>query len=210
MRLKICGITNISQGLAIANLGVKNLGFIYVSSSPRYVSKEVIKEIVSSLNENVKKIGVVVNLSISEIDQLVKETGLNGIQLHGEETPQFCQEVKQLLPQIELIKALRIKNLDSLKESKIYNHCVDTLLLDAYSPNAHGGTGKTINLDMLTGFTSPIPWLLAGGLNQGNIATALTYVKPNGIDLSSSVEISPGNKDLTKVAQILCLIKDLT
>lgn len=210
MRLKICGITNVSQGLAIANLGVKNLGFIYVSSSPRYVSKEVIKEIVSSLNENVKKIGVVVNLSVSEIDQLVTETGLNGIQLHGEETPQFCQEVKQLLPQIELIKALRIKNLDSLQESKIYNHCVDTLLLDAYSPNAHGGTGKTINLDLLTGFTSPLPWLLAGGLNQANIATALTYVKPNGIDLSSSVEISPGNKDLTKVAQILCLIKDLT
>ena len=87
-------------------------------------------------------------------------------------------------------------------EGKIYFDCVDTLLLDAYHPQMYGGTGKSLNWEELTKFNPPIPWLLAGGLKPDSLISALEQLSPDGIDLSSGVERSPGNKDLDKVAQL--------
>lgn len=202
MRVKICGITNVSQALAIANLGVDSLGFICVASSPRYVSIAQIKQIVKAINTKINTIGVFVNSDTKEIQKVVLETGLTGVQLHGEETPQFCQNLRKLLAKVEIIKAIRVKNEQSLSDLEIYFDCVDTLLLDAYDTKMHGGTGKTVNWDILENFKPPIPWLLAGGLTPENINHAIEQVNPNGIDLSSGVEMSPGNKDLTKVTQL--------
>lgn len=208
MRVKICGITNLNQALTIADLGADSLGFICVKSSPRYIEHQKIKEIIQSLNPQVKKIGVFVNISEKQIQELVEETRLTGVQLHGSESPEFCRNLRQLLPSVELIKAIRVKNQASLLESKHYFNCVDTLLLDTYDPKMHGGTGKTLNWEILTTFNIPIPWLLAGGLTPENIIIALEKVKPDGIDLSSGVEKSPGDKDLSKVAQLFANLKN--
>ena len=202
MRIKICGITKPEQGKAIANLGATTLGFICVVRSPRYVTPQQIKLISEYLPKNIERIGVFANSNLQEIVTVATEANLTGVQLHGEETPQFCQSLKQLLPEIELIKALRVKNIDSIHDAQIYYSSVDTILLDAYHPQLLGGTGKTLNWQDICNFNPPLPWLLAGGLTPDNIREALAKLQPQGIDLSSGVERSPGDKDLDKVAKL--------
>ncbi|GFE70135.1 phosphoribosylanthranilate isomerase [Chroococcus sp. FPU101] len=202
MRIKICGITELEQGKAIAQYGATALGFMCVPTSPRYVSPSVLKSLTESLSTKIDCIGVFANTETDLIIQMVSETSLTGIQLHGDESPEFCFHLKQTLPQIEIIKALRIKTTDALVESEAYFNSVDTLLLDAYHPNLLGGTGKTLDWDKLASFTPPLPWLLAGGLTPDNINDALSLTSPNGIDLSSGVERSPGDKDLAKVKKL--------
>ena len=200
MRVKICGITQPQQSLAITALGATALGFICVPSSPRYVTIAQIQAAIAPIPQSIDKIGVFANTTISEINQIVKESGLTGVQLHGDETPEFCQQLRQSLPQVEIIKAMRVRSLEHLQTTMNYTDYVDTLLLDAYHPQQLGGTGQTLDWQMLQEFSPSRPWLLAGGLTPDNILTALSQIKPNGIDLSSGVEHSPGNKDLDKVA----------
>ena len=203
MRIKICGITKPEQGKAIADLGATTLGFICVKRSPRYVTPQQIGLISEYLPNNVERIGVFADHNLEEIVNIATTTNLTGIQLHGAETPQFCHSLKQLLPpQIESIKALRVKNTDSIHDARTYYNSVDTLLLDAYHPQMLGGTGKTLNWQDLFDFNPPLPWLLAGGLTPDNIREALEQLQPHGIDLSSGVERSPGDKDLDKVAKL--------
>ncbi len=209
MRVKICGITKPEQGCAIANLGATALGFICVDRSPRYIKPGQIKAIADQLPPEVDRIGVFANASKEEIGRVVAEANLTGVQLHGDESPEFCQQLRQFLPQIELIKALKIKTPQSLSEANPYTNCVDTLLLDAYHPQLLGGTGKTINWETLVGFRPNLPWLLAGGLTPDNVLDALRKLQPSGIDLSSGVERSPGDKDLDKVAQLFEKLREV-
>ena len=202
MRIKICGITQPDQGCAIADLGATALGFICVPASPRYVSPEKIKAVVEQLPENIDRIGVFANSTWEEICQTVAACGLTGVQLHGDESPEFCHQVRQALPNVEVIKALRVRSSEALAQATVYTSWVDTLLLDAYDPQQLGGTGKTLDWGNLQQFQPRCPWLLAGGLTPENVLEALNQVHPNGIDLSSGVERAPGDKDLTKVAQL--------
>ena len=199
MRVKICGITKPIQGKTIASLGATALGFICVRASPRYVTPEQIKAVIDELPEEIDKIGVFANSSKEEIAQTVSESGLTGVQLHGDESIEFCQNLRESLPKVEIIKALRIKNADDFTKAKTYTKYVDTLLLDAYHPQQLGGTGKTLNWDTLQQFDPDCPWFLAGGLTPQNVLEALEKVKPSGIDLSSGVETAPGDKDLDQV-----------
>jgi phosphoribosylanthranilate isomerase len=202
MRVKICGITQPQQGKAIASLGATALGFMCVPTSPRYVKVEQIRAVVEQLPEKIDKIGVFANASIEEIKQTVVDSGLTGVQLHGDETPDFATKVRQALPNIEIIKALRIRSVEDIDKTASYSGSVDTLLLDAYHPHQLGGTGITLDWEMLQQFHPSCPWFLAGGLTPDNILDALSQVKPSGIDLSSGVEFSPGDKDLNKVARL--------
>lgn len=202
MRVKICGITKPDQGKAIAQLGATALGFICVPSSPRYITPEKIREIVNTLPINIDKIGVFVNTTIENICKTFTTSGLTAVQLHGDESPDFCQLLRESLPNNEIIKALRIKTIDDLERADIYSNCVDTLLLDAYHPNQFGGTGKTIDWENLQQFKPKSPWFLAGGLTPDNIKEALSKIHPDGIDLSSGVEYAPGDKNLVKVTQL--------
>jgi phosphoribosylanthranilate isomerase len=200
MRVKICGITQPQQSVAIASLGATALGFICVASSPRYVTTSQIRAAVAPLPENIDKIGVFANASIDEIKQTVVDSGLTGVQLHGDESPDFCYHLRESLIKIEIIKALRIRSFEHLETTADYIKHVDTLLLDAYDPQQLGGTGKTLDWTMLQQFNPSCPWFLAGGLTADNILEALSQVNPSGIDLSSGVERAPGDKDLDKVA----------
>jgi phosphoribosylanthranilate isomerase len=202
MRVKICGITQPEQGKAIASSGATALGFICVPSSPRYVSAAQIRAVITQLPENIDNIGVFANSTVDEITQTVTDSGLSGVQLHGDESIDFCYQVRQSLPDVEIIKAFRIRTLEDFDKAATYTTRVNTLLLDAYHPQQLGGTGKTLDWNMLQQFSPSCPWFLAGGLTPDNIVEALNQVKPSGIDLSSGVERAPGDKDLDKVTQL--------
>jgi phosphoribosylanthranilate isomerase len=211
--VKICGITRPDQAEAIAALGVSALGFIAVPNTPRYLPLSEMAGWVGSLP--VAKVGVFLDQDPHTIATWVEATGLTAVQLHGQESPQDCQRLGELLPGIRRIKALRIRHLADLEAASLYRDCVETLLLDAYHPQQAGGTGRTLNWPELARATSrlqeqaslPLPWLLAGGLNPDNIPQALSYLQPDGIDLSSGVERQPGDKDLGKIQHLLLLLR---
>lgn len=206
MRVKICGITQLEQGREIVAMGADSLGFICVERSPRYITPAEIKAIVSHLPVKVDKVGVFADLSVEKITSIVRRANLTAVQLHGAESPDFCTHLRQALPlEIELIKAFRIKDRGSLQDTIPYAD-IDTLLLDAYHPQMLGGTGKTIDWQDLAQFEPAKPWMLAGGLNPDNINDALSRLQPDGIDLSSGVERSPGDKDLDKVAKLFAAL----
>ncbi|WP_353674843.1 phosphoribosylanthranilate isomerase [Synechocystis sp. LKSZ1] len=201
-RVKICGLRHPSQAQAITALGFQTLGFICVPTSPRYVTPQQIRDIMALLSPTIATIGVFANQAAEEIEAVVKETGLTGIQLHGNETPAFCQQLRRQCPGQELIKALRIPQASALEQASAYYAVVDSLLLDAYHPEQLGGTGHTLPWADLGIFQPPIPWFLAGGLTPNNVALALSYLQPDGLDLSSGVEVAPGDKDLEKVQSL--------
>ncbi len=190
-------------------MGATALGFICAPTSPRYVTPEQIGAIVAKLprlpdrqQPLCSRIGVFVNESLDVIAQTVAIGQLTGIQLHGNESPEFCQQVRDRFPGYEIIKALRIKSAAALEQAILYQDCVDTLLLDAYHPTLAGGTGQTLDWTMLQQFRPTCSWLLAGGLTPDNVLLALQQAHPDGIDLSSGVEYSPGNKNLEQVARL--------
>jgi phosphoribosylanthranilate isomerase len=210
MRVKICGITRPDQGVAIARLGATALGFILVPNSPRYLSVEKIREIIAAIPQPIDSIGVFANTDAETIRDIVCQTGLTSVQLHGAETLDFCVHLRELLPGIEIIKSLRVQTAATLETALRYSDRVDTLLLDAYHPQRLGGTGHTLDWPAIARFHPPIPWFLAGGLTPDNITEALTHLSPHGIDLSSGVERSPGNKDLKKVALLFERLRPIT
>lgn len=216
LRVKICGITKSEQGRSIAQLGANALGFICAPASPRYVSPDQIATIVAALpvstsgSVSVDRIGVFVNAGLEDICHAVAIGQLTGVQLHGDESPEFCDQLRQHLPAIELIKALRIRTVEALMQANAYTTWVDTLLLDAYDPTLPGGTGKTLDWSTLSQFQPACPWFLAGGLTPDNILDALSQTQPQGIDLSSGVEYSPGNKNLLEVARLFTKLQQVT
>jgi phosphoribosylanthranilate isomerase len=202
MRIKICGITNAIQGMEIARMGATDLGFICVQGSPRHLKLDRLLALVSELSGWVNTVGVFADFSIATIHHVVNLTNLDTVQLHGNESIEFCQELRQALPDTEIIKAWRVRSSTDLELIQAYTGVVDSLLLDAYHPDALGGTGQTLDWEQLVSFQPPIPWFLAGGLNPDNICQALTQLHPDGIDLSSGLEVSPGNKNLELVDRL--------
>jgi phosphoribosylanthranilate isomerase len=199
VRVKICGIMTPAQGKEIARLGANAIGFICVEKSPRYVTPEQIRQISLALPKETDRIGVFMNHNLETIVSTVETSGLTSVQLHGSESVEFCEQVRSALPTIELIKAFRVESAETLKSTQNYTSVVDWLLLDAYHPNLGGGTGLVLDWETLSAFKPDRPWFLAGGLTPENLADALDALSPQGIDLSSGVEVSPGHKDLAKV-----------
>ena len=202
MRVKICGITQSEQARAIAQQGATELGFICVQKSPRYLRADQIAAITSNLPHSLNRVGVFANAEIPDIIQIVEQAHLTAVQLHGQETPTFCQQLRSQRPELELIKAIAVKTPNSLTATEDYRLWVDAFLLDAYAPQQLGGTGQSFNWDYLKDFHPQRPWFLAGGLTPHNIQQALSVAQPDGIDLSSGVENSPGDKNLDLVAEL--------
>jgi phosphoribosylanthranilate isomerase len=224
MYIKICGLTKLDQAQAIAQMGVNAIGFICVPASPRYISASAIGQITANLIVSKSEIadldlldliGVFVNASIKEICEIVEIAGLNAVQLHGDESPEFCIELRSQLSEInnktntkiKLIKAFRVKDQAGLVHAQLFSEVVDALLLDAYDPKMAGGTGKTLDWQMLRDFAPNCDWWLAGGLSPENVAQAIALVSPSGLDVSSGVERSAGDKDLDKVRKFVAIAR---
>lgn len=195
--VKICGITDHEDALDAARLGVSALGFIF-APSPRQITPEKASEIIKAIPPFVKAVGVFVNESAERIKKIIDYCGLDLVQLHGDESPDLCHG---LMPYT--IKALRIKDESSLPAGGKYKGRTRALLLDTYSPDRAGGTGRTFCWDhALKVKELGVPLILSGGLGPLNIEDAISTVRPYAVDVNSGVEQCPGKKSHV-------LIKDL-
>ncbi len=201
VQVKICGITNIEDGLAAVSAGADALGFVFHPSSPRYVAPEQAREIIGSLPASACTVGVFVNLPALEVLQIAEMCGLEFIQLHGSETREYCRK----FPRERLIKALSFRSEDEFAVAADYP--VKAFLVDAHDPVRFGGTGKTCDWNLARKAAARHPLILAGGLGEENIIAALEAVHPLAVDISSGVEVRPGKKDHGKVQSVIAAVK---
>ena len=208
--VKICGITSIDQALQIAKLGVDAIGVISVKESPRYVSHRKKKDIFRNLKKffpKIKRVSVVKNMPLELICTNSFEFG-NVIQLHGDEDLSYCKKLRKEFPQIEIWKAFRIKNKEDTKEIELFSDFIDAVLLDSWNEKTYGGSGIRIKFKYLEKLKFSKPWILAGGISTDWLEQIIADIKPDGIDVSSSIESSPGIKDLDKTKKLINVIKE--
>ena len=191
MKVKVCGITNLSDALLCEKEGADALGFIFYRQSKRYILPEDAVEITGKLSPFTTRIGVFVNEDISVISQIVEETKINVVQLHGDENEDYCMEMK-----LPVIKSFRIKT--DFDFESVYRFKNVDYLFDAYSENNFGGTGKTFNWQIIP-LELKNKIILSGGISEENIEEIVRKVTPSAVDLSSSLESKPGKKDAEKV-----------
>ncbi len=212
--IKICGITKTSQARSIAQFRVNAIGVIGVKNSPRFVPEEecinIFKEI-EKVSLSIEKVFVIANEDLetikSTIDRSIKASV---IQLHGDESVDYCNKLKKEFPKIKLWKAFRLKSIDDLINVSKYEENIDAILLDAWDEKSLGGTGHRIPIDLLINKTFKTPWILAGGISAEIIPEIFSKLRPDGIDASSLLEISPGIKDLDKVKSLVRVIREQT
>ncbi|MGQ9797959.1 MAG: phosphoribosylanthranilate isomerase [Ignavibacterium sp.] len=199
MKVKICGITNLADALLCESCGADAIGFIFYVGSKRQIMPNEAAEIVKQLNPLTIKVGVFVNENPVLINQLVRDIGLNMVQLHGNETPEEISLIN-----VPVIKAFRVN--DNFDFTILHHYSNSYLLLDSYKEEEFGGTGKSFNWQLIPEqLKSKI--ILAGGINSDNIDLIFRQIKPQAIDVSSSLEQYPGKKDKQKVIQFFNKIK---
>jgi phosphoribosylanthranilate isomerase len=193
VRVKICGITNLPDAQVAVEAGADALGFNFYEKSPRFVPTQTTAEISRSLPPFTLRVGVFVNPAEELVRRAIGECGLNLLQFHGDEPPEFCTQFGLMS-----MKAFRVRDAGSLKELPKYQ--TDAWLLDAYASDLFGGTGEKFNWNLaIEAQKIGKPVFLAGGLTPENVAEAIRQVQPFGVDVSSGVESSPGRKDHAQV-----------
>lgn len=200
VKVKICGITNLEDALIAVDAGADAIGFVFAEQSPRSVSPQKAAAIIAKLPPLVQTVGLFVDDDLERINWLADFCGLDIIQLHGDEDPDFCTEIRR-----RIIKVFRVKDAASLANLASYQ--VAGYLLDAWSAEAHGGTGKTFDWDLAREAAASRPIIIAGGLTPVNVLDAVDIVRPYGVDVSSGVELSPGKKDPEKVRNFIRALK---
>lgn len=193
LKIKICGITNPEDAIAAVESGADALGFVFYPKSPRVITPETARSIISILPPFIVTVGVFVDEATETIEKTAAYAGLGAIQLHGSEPPESCSLNRKV------IKALRVKDLSDLEVLTSYK-TASAYLLDTYSPHAFGGTGHVFNWEIALEAKKYGRIILAGGLDPDNIEEAVEMVQPYGIDVSSGVE-GPvkGKKDHKKL-----------
>lgn len=200
-KVKICGITNLDDAMFAATSGTDALGFNFYSKSPRYISPEDAARIIEQLPANVLKVGVFVDESAESIIEIVGITGLDAIQLHGNETPNFVRALKSRASQ-RIIKAFRV--FEGFSPESVREFDLDTIFLDTFSSSEYGGTGEVFNWEIARQVQEHVPKIyLAGGLSPENVCAAIRAVRPYGVDVCSGLERGKGLKDNIKVAAFI-------
>lgn len=201
MKIKICGIRR-PEDIEIVNEFLPDyIGFILVPASKRYVSPEKIVELKKNLDPRIKTVGVVVNESVENLKEIRKICGLDIIQLHGEESPEFCKELGG-----RIWKAIRVKDEDCVEILEKYAEYTELLLLDTYVEGTHGGTGQAFDWDLIDFLSADYNIGLAGGITRENAALAKKKVEPELIDVASGSE-TDGVKDREKIKDIIQIIR---
>lgn len=194
-RIKMCGTTRHEDAQFAVNLGIDAIGFIFVEKSPRYISPEEARQITEQLPPFVTRVGVFVDERLQDIEEIVDYLGLNGIQLHGGETPEFCRETVHELRSCAVLKAFRVGDSTVEADFMPYNESVHGFVLDTYVKDMEGGTGQSFDWHLLKKLNLKKPFVLAGGLCPDNIDQALEIASPFAVDVNSGVESTPGTKD---------------
>lgn len=206
-RVKICGMTRAADAACAVAAGVDALGFIFFAKSPRNIAPEAARAIIAGLPPFIDTVGVFVNETMSRVEEMVQSCGLNTIQLHGAETPEYCRQLASALPCSRLLKAFRIGSHSTAADLAPYGEVVQGYLLDTYQKDAEGGTGLAFDWQLIKRLQLSRPFLLAGGLDCDNIRQALDQVQPYGVDANSGLEDAPGEKNHQKIKSFLAKIR---
>jgi phosphoribosylanthranilate isomerase len=195
MWIKICGITTLSDAEQVRRAGADAIGLVF-AQSPRQVQLDQAR-LISDHSHDVMRVGVFVNETPERIHDIVRHCNLDRVQLHGDEPPEYCDSID-----VPVIKAVRLRCLEDIDLVNRYReHAV--VLLDAYSRDARGGTGKRIRPDLLDRVDHLEEMILAGGLLPETVSAVLHRYRPGGVDVSSGVESAPGQKDADKVRRFI-------
>jgi phosphoribosylanthranilate isomerase len=200
VRVKICGVRSFEEARVAVEAGVDALGFNFWPKSPRYVAPESAREMIAAMTPLVACVGVFVNEGDQRIRELVSELGLSAVQLHGDEPPDFCAKLDSL----RIIKTFKVGPEFDLRT--IRGYAVNAILLDTAVKGIYGGTGKRFDWQVAIEAKRYGPMILAGGLNEGNVAEAIERVQPMAIDVCSGVEAEPGRKDLDKLRSFMAAV----
>ncbi len=193
IKVKICGLTNVPDARAAAEAGADLIGLMFYERSARHVSLDLAAEIASALPPFITRVGVFVNPTEELVAEAIARCGLNMVQFHGDEPPEFCTQFG-----VMSMKAFRVRDSASLQALPRYR--TDAWLLDAFTPGQLGGTGERFDWDLaVQAGKLGRPIFLAGGLTPENVAEAVRRVRPFAVDVSSGVESAPGKKDEAKV-----------
>jgi phosphoribosylanthranilate isomerase len=189
--VKICGITNLDDALAAVAAGADALGFNFYNLSPRYISPQHAREIIEQLPESLLTVGVFVNEESDTVRAIAGEAGLRALQLHGDETPEYC---RQLASDFYVIKAFAVADTFDIQVSQAYG--VEAIMLDTKHNNLRGGTGRVFDWSVARRAVATVPKLfLAGGLSPENVENAVEIVRPFAVDACSALEDKPGKKN---------------
>ena len=202
--VKICGITNLEDALLAADLGADALGFIFYPPSPRSVAPDAARAIIAQLPPFVTTVGVFVDEEAATVKELAVGVGLDWLQLHGRETPEYCRSLDR-----RIIKAFRIQDEKSLAGLAAYRGAAQAFLLDTYKKGQVGGTGETFDWDLAREARKYGPVILAGGLTPENVAQAMDAAQPQAVDVASGVEAAPGKKDPEKLRAFFAAVKGI-
>lgn len=196
-RVKICGITSVEDARAAIEAGADAIGLVFAPGSPRQVDLAKAAEIAAAIPPLTGRVGLFVNPTTEEVREAITRCGLDALQFHGEETPEFCGRFG-----LRSYKAFRLRSEATLQELPTYP--TEAWLLDSYSPAKHGGTGESFNWAWaVEAVKLGKPVILAGGLKPENVAEAVRQVRPYAVDVSSGVESSPGKKDREKMRRFI-------
>ncbi len=210
MRVKVCGMTEIDQVEKLNEIGATFAGFIFYPKSPRYVLRHLTTAQIRRQND-INKVGVFVNTPMDHVLQMVDECRLHMVQLHGDETPKYCEKIADY---ISVVKAFRLSDNDHIEWMiRPYMSMCDMFLFDTEGVG-YGGTGKKFNWDILEGSVIGKPFFLSGGIEPGDTGRLLEFSKKPAanalfaVDINSKFEVSPGVKDMQKVKTFIHELKD--
>jgi phosphoribosylanthranilate isomerase len=196
MKVKVCGIRRLEDALVAVDAGAWALGFIFHRPSPRYIAPEEAAKIIERLPGHVLTVGVFVDYSIDELNDVVSRAGLGAAQLHGAETPEYARQVEAST----VIKAFRVSDEFDISSLEPYEDC--RILLDTYRAGQAGGTGETFDWEIARRVGEKTPVILAGGLDPDNVREAIRIARPVGVDVSSGVETAPGVKSAAAIRRL--------
>lgn len=200
VKVKICGITNLEDALMACELGANALGFIFYEKSPRYIHRSAAKTIIESLPPFVTTVGVFVNMNLDNLNEVCKVVPLTMVQLHGEETPEYCKQLSY-----PILKAFRVT--DGFNLLNLQQYQTAGFLLDTFSDQNYGGTGEIFDWNLAKEAKKYGRIVLSGGLKSENVLKALHWVNPYAVDVCSGVEAFPGKKDPEKLITFFDEIK---
>lgn len=201
MKVKVCGITNIDDALLCERYGAELIGFIFYNKSKRFIPLVVAAKIIKKLSPFTIKVGVFVNEEVETINKTADLLKLDFIQLHGNEQPEMINSVER-----KVIKAFGINDSFDFSYIKEFKNAIP--LLDSFSMKMFGGTGTKFNWEFIPNIIRD-KIILAGGVSSDNVEFIYRYIKPLAVDVSSSLELSPGKKDKNKVKEFFQIIEQL-
>lgn len=197
LKTKICGITNLADARYVSGALVDYIGFILYEKSKRAITPAKVGAMTNWI-DGPEKVGVFVNQSLDDVNMIARQSGLDIVQLHGDESPEYCSLVEK--PVIKVFHIDQSTTAASLnKQIKRYRPLIDYVLFDTGSETQWGGTGQTFDWDILEELEFELPFFLSGGLNTENVGQAYQAIAPYAVDVCSGLEAKPGKKDFDRV-----------